>query len=164
MPATIEWNMPSNSGRSEIKFRAATLHKSTHHIEFSIELTGQAWSHAGLKADPPVYDLIDDFRCNLPCVWIPRPACEDLLSDFETWLRSHTPFTRTLSLAPDPRLIVQIDEREEVVRSRDHPTFTFYYDRAGWSLEMFFQVDQSCIRIARDGLSAILATYNGKGQ
>ena len=163
MPATNQWCLPSNSGWNNIKFEALVLHEPINLIEYSIDLTGQFWYRPRLYANPPGFEkLVDDFLINLPSVLVPKSASDDLLIDFNNWLDSQTPFTRAMSSTPDQVLILQVGVRDGSITTPQQPALSFSYDAGGCRVEVFFGVDQSCMRIARDGLAQVLKALQGE--
>jgi hypothetical protein len=161
MSGTTQWRMPSNDGRAIVVFDALFFHPPIAQIEFRIALLGKHWYRPALFADPPEYDrMVDDFGITLPSVLVPKSACDELLGDFNAWLDTHQPFALTLCPGPDQKMTVAVGAREGHLSTLDHPIFSCDYT-AGCQLAVAFAVDQSCVRIARDGLSRVLESLVG---
>jgi hypothetical protein len=163
MSGVNEWCLPSNGGWSSVRFEALALHASIKAIEYRIELTGQSWYRPGLLVEPHEYQKSDDFRLNLLSVLIPVEECLRLVDDFDNWLNSLAPFTRTLCSTLGQVLTIDVGDREGFAARGDHPVLTFFYAAGPCRLELFFAVDQSCIRIARGQLYAVLSSFTLTG-
>ena len=158
-----EWCIPSNSGRRLVHFSLVVFHEETDVLEFDLTLSGQGLRGIRADADQSAnehgnnqIETVDRFKVLLPSLLIPRTACEELLGGFTAWLDLHSPFDRTLRSTEGASIVIQVDRREELITTDDHPVLTLYYEMSGCRCETFFVVDESCIRIARDGLASVL--------
>ena len=153
MQLETEWLMPSNSGRALARFRAVAFNKDTDLFRFALFVTGQ---FACILDCPDKDGDVYEFNVETPTLLIARSTCEQLLNDLTEWMKSNTPFTRTLCSSADQKCEVQLDTRADIISRVDHPAFTLFYDVFGFRYETFFIVDQSCVQIAKDGLYSIL--------
>ena len=152
--------MASNSGWANITFSAIVLHEAADLIEFNVNLTGEFWYRSGLYDKPAnIGGLAKDFEVALLSVLIPRSACRELLNDFDNWLSTRTPFVRTLSPGADQALAIEIGEKDGVICTREQPVFTVWYEASSFRFEDSFTVDQSCVRMARNGLDLVLRSF-----
>lgn len=150
------WCIPSNGGYAMITCEAIVLHQAIDLLEHRVELVGNHWCRTDFLADPPEFaKVVDDFNITLHQVLIPASALTLLQNDFDNWLASYAPFTRVLCSRPDQELIVQIGPKEGYETTQDRPILTCTY-AGGCGAGVSFLVDQSCIRIARDGLSNVM--------
>lgn len=153
------WRIPSNSGYAAIKFDAKVFHAAHRLIEFRVDLAGRHWYRPGLLADPPEFsNVVDDFDLVLLQVLIPTLACEGLCGDFDNWLASRTPFSRTLCSRPDQELAIHVGGRDGYEATADRPILACTY-AGGCGLEVIFTIDQSCVHIAREGLASVLRSF-----
>lgn len=156
MSRTSEWRIPSSNGFAEIIFDAQGFYSPSCLVEFKVSMTGKHWSRPGLLADPPEFErVVDDYDLVLSSVLVSKAACEDLCNDFGAWLMSHAPFARTLCSRPDQEFAIQVGTREGYEATLDHPILACTYS-GGCGIEVFFVIDESCVRIARDGLIRVL--------
>jgi hypothetical protein len=152
-----EWCIPSNNGWRQVKFEALVYHRSENLIEYKIELAGQCWRPSTSYAESTSNDdLVDEFRFALQSVLISMAVCKSLLDSFDGWLNAPAPFTCKLCSTFDQSLILSLGDRDDLITKTDHPACTIEYESAGGRVEVFFVVDQSCIRIARQGLARII--------
>jgi hypothetical protein len=160
MIQTNEWSIPSNNGWNDITFEAGTLHRKSDVLECCIQLTGRNECAAKLDAVPPEVDrVVQNYIIKLPTVLVLMPACDQLMIDFDRWLESYTPFERYLTSTSEQVVTLAVGRRDDLITTADHPAVTFCYDDGRCRLEVLFVVDQSCIRIARDGLAATMRPF-----
>jgi hypothetical protein len=89
---------------------------------------------------------------------IAKLSCENLLMDFELWLTYGATFKREVETYLNSSIQFQLNQRRELISREDQPVFTFAYSVGSLKLEYAYVVDETCVRIAADGLRAVLAT------
>ena len=129
------------------------FHRDTDLLDCCVRLTGRTWSH---EASCDLDRLPKTYLIQLPSVRIARSVCHQLVDDLDGWLECRTPFERYLASSFEQTVTLGVGTREDLITTVEHPAVTFCYDDGRCRLEVFFVVDQSCLRIARDGLSAAL--------
>src|SRR5436190_1466579 len=163
MPPVNEWSMPSNSGWAHITFSAIVLHEAADLIEFSVTLASENWYRPGFHEEPPNWaNLVKDVEVSLFSVLIPRTECGELLNDFDNWLGKRTPFARSLGPGSGQALAIEIGEMDSLICTREQPVFRVWYEAGSFRFEESFTVDQSCVRIARNGLELVLRSFQEK--
>lgn len=149
------WCIPSSSGRSEIAFEALACHRDTARIEYFVRLAGKFWYRGG-DTDDTDRELLNDFRIELPSVFVPASACDALVCQLRKWANDHEPFTCALASAPDQKLVIEIASREDLLTTADRPAVTIFYEAPSIRVEVFFLVDQSCIDQGTNQLERVL--------
>lgn len=155
------WSIPSNSGRDTISFEVQSDDRSQDMLECAVKIYGRFWHRPAASTQPPEFGkMTDDHNFTLSSVLMRVSYCDQLLADCDNWLRTQTPFIRELSFNSDQTILFQVEKRGDLITTADHPAFTFYYGSGICRLEVFFVVDQSCIRSARDELAATLSSLS----
>lgn len=158
-----KWQMTSNRGWEHVTFEALRLIDATRQVQYQVHVEGQSWCRIGTCASPTEYTKADDFSIRLACVLVSVPGCVELLRLLDVWLACQEGFICTLTSPPHQTAVIQIDDqKDDLPVVRDKSYFTFFYMDGPCRVELCFLVDQSCIRIARDGLKEILQHCNVK--
>jgi hypothetical protein len=156
------WKIPSNNGHSNIQFHASVFHETINVIEYRVELAGEFLYRIGPKTDPYTYgDINEDFHIVLPSVLIPTAACQELLAHLNAWMAAFEEFTCELTSRNDQSVVIGFSRGDRLVKSLDKPTCTFYYKAPSLRIDVCYTVDQSCVRIARNGLELSLESFEG---
>lgn len=154
-----QWYIPSNRGHASVKFEAIVFHENIGLLEWKIELVGSHWYRPEFLKEPAKFErIVDDYSLTLSQVLVAKSECHELLRDFENWLDTHSPFVRTICSRPDQECVIEVGKRDGYITSDDHPSCQFRYS-GGCALDVAFNVDESCIRIARNGLSRVLEAF-----
>jgi hypothetical protein len=155
-----EWCISSNDGWNEIIFEAQVLHRKTDVVEYSVYMTGKRSYPSALEVTPSDHArVVDDYIIKLPAIAVSMSVCNQLMTEFDAWLDNNTPFERHLTTTSERIVTLELGTRNDLITTANHPAVTFRYDDGRCRLEVFFVVDQSCIRIAREGLATALGPF-----
>lgn len=155
MRSSNTWCIPSNSGRNEVSFEVLAWHDSRTRIEYSVRIVGKFWYRGGV-ADT-ARELLDDFRIELPSVFVPAVACEAFLHSLSKWPNDYQPIRCALASEPDQKLAIEIGQRVDLLTTCDRPAVTVFYEAPSLRVEIFFVADQSCLAHGRTQLEAVLS-------
>jgi hypothetical protein len=86
-----------------------------------------------------------------------------LSSLLRRWLTDTTPFVHVLSASLGERLALRVGPDPGVISDRHKPALFLEYHGAALVARAFTVLDETCIRIAADGLDAALKTLAGYG-
>lgn len=151
-----EWSMPSNRGLATIRFQAISFDSKSGQVKFNIFLASNSSTHSETGPAPSENDFENEYRIVLPSIMISAQSCGALLNDFNDWLHSFSPFIRPIIATPSRTLEIQVGDRENYITSLEKPVFTFFYSAGSCRLEVFYVIDESCVRIASQELATVL--------
>jgi hypothetical protein len=149
------WTLASSSGREELKgiFLDELAPSSANELPVDLWL--------GAKSYMPEYHLESAYEFILHRMLFSRMAVEELISDLSQWLAKPKNVDRELTIGGsghDQQFRIELGSRPNTISSLERPVCTLSWS---WQTLRFgqcrFGVDQSCIRIFRDGLSVALA-------
>lgn len=149
------WRLPDSSGRNE--FRAAVVQVTDQdgrpRFKISFSISGMFWNRIESSSK-----TIADVDLAVSQLLVDRTHLVELLAALDEWLQSHKAFSSHLSAdGDDQSLEFEVSSSELRVSSAERPACIITYRGSVLNLAQFILVvDQSCLRIFRDSLAAIL--------
>ncbi len=131
------------------------------HFLVSLRISGDTLDRARIALGQlDSQELVKDHVLTLSKILLSRNKLELLREELTTWLRE--PHEFTLALGDESQaLVVSIGIRDDVICSIEKAACTIRYGTSRLAIESWFVVDQSCIRILRDGVQEWLVRKPG---
>lgn len=147
------WSLPSNRGMESLE---CEIVGSTHHdMVCRFTIVGEYWN----RAEETAREVTEDFRVVLPQVIVARDALGSLRQSFVGWLEEERSFSCTLQPTDGGGQVLEVGLGDDprFIRSMHKTVFTFSYCSGLVMTSGFsFVVDQSCVRMAMEGLTDCL--------
>jgi hypothetical protein len=134
------WAVPSNSGDDHVRF----------------ELRGRESGTRGTTTWRVTITTTDEHQLRIDQMSVERSNLVELSSLFRRWLTDNEPFVHVLCVAPGNRLTLRVGPDPGVISSRIKPALFVEYRGFALDARAFIVLDETCIRIAADGLDAAL--------
>jgi len=150
-----EFEIPSNCGRYEVRGSVARQRNDASDTLYALRVTasGRYWDRFALA---PEGDC-EDFSATLGQAVVSKTNLVRLWEHLDRWMNSQEEFECALSVpADDQRLSIALRIVPGVICSSDKPVCIVSYSAFHLLTEVSFVVDQSCVRIFRDSLRALL--------
>jgi hypothetical protein len=145
---TRRWSIPSNAGSDTIVFE----HVGADIWRVLAATTHTDRTHAG---DAPCNEVVEhELRiCQLV---VERAKLVDLAAAFRRWLGDFQPFVFVLTAAPGQRVTLKLGADPRLISSSTKPALFLEYRGIAVEVQAFTVLDETCVRIAAEGLEAAL--------
>jgi hypothetical protein len=147
-----QWELPSNSGRTTIfgRLKAVLDTESGTGLLFEISCRGMAFQ----TYDPG--KLVEDFDFRFHEIFISQRLLKANVDVLRRWLA--TPFRLELNFTENhgSQFYLRLDKEDHIISTLEKPACTLLF-RSGYARnEVAFVVDQSCVRIFCESISAFV--------
>ncbi len=156
--ATESWLLPSADGWNKLKgtpiYKWISL-QSEALILMEISITGESWQRD--KNDINEAEITKDFISILPQVVTKESSLKKLVAELDRWLFSPLDISIELSGVDCQSFQIAFGVNDGFICKPEKPVCTIRYAGGRMKIgEWNYVVDQSCIRLFRDGLNQIL--------
>ena len=152
----MNWGISSSSGREFLLVNLLSCHEDRDGEVFfasHVEIVGKFWNRFTKKIEG---DYVEDFSVKLHQVRIYKNKLESLLESLTAWFENPSRITIDLG-ARYEKFRITIGPIDEIISSETHPVFVIDCSLGGFGYgKCAFVVDQSCINLLKEELSAAL--------
>lgn len=157
MSDQMNWRIRGNAGREEILFRLTAAMTAGEPLKYEILATGEDWRIDDVVATPAKFeDIVESFQFKLSNLHFDSTLHDQLTLDFDKWLNSYTPFTRTLIQLPGQVCSLYVGPMDGYITRPDHPMCVLACRVRSCDARIMLKIDESCVRLAREELAALL--------
>ncbi|WP_312236044.1 hypothetical protein [Stenotrophomonas sp.] len=147
------WSLPSNRGMESLE--CEVVGSTDREMVCRFTLVGEYWN----REPEAKREATEDFRVVLPQVIVARDALGGLRQSLVDWLEDNGSFSCALQPTDGGGQVLEVSlgDHPRLVRSTQKEVFTFsYFSGLVMTTSFSFMVDQSCVRMAIDGLTDCL--------
>lgn len=150
------WSINSSSGRIFLKCRLEKTSEIKDILVTSLNMRGDFWQRGKEKFNK---EIVNDFSINLPQILIRLSSIKELSKMLENWMNNRTEFSQRISPEDygDQYLEIYIGKNEGLIYSKEKPACVISY-KFGSQIEgkLFFNVDQSCIKLCLEEINSFI--------
>lgn len=154
-----EMEIRSSSGRNVFSITSNMKNGASDDLCGAVRIEGVAYRNF---ANSDASELVDDFLVVLPQILLSKECLKKFENNLNSWLLNSIEFSCQLTSFENSRrnrLLVSLGASDRLISSLDKPAFTIQYQGGAFlSGSWSFLVDQSCIRIAIDGLRMLIGS------
>lgn len=151
----LSFSITSNSGREDTTFRLPEHDISRAQCTLGVQFTAHFWDKGASLTEA---ELVLERAVTIQQVHVEWRQLDELHASLREWLHSATRFDTLLADNSDCKFKIQIGATPKLISSVEKPAFSLSYEAGAMAnLSWRYVVDQSCIRIFYDGLTAVLA-------